>query len=166
MELQEGETIIHKARPHWVVFGWAILLALLSVRFLVGAKLATSREATQTCLITAGMLAFYALVAACVAQFYHWSSRLTLTNRRVVLKTGILRQRSGEFLLPTIESVLVEFPAIGRLFNYGTLTVRGFGGSRELIKRIPRPEHVRELIQQQQSFARGLPRTLSRVAAN
>ena len=83
MELREGETIIHKGRPHWIVLGWAILLALLSARFVVGADLATSREATQTCLIIAGMLAFYALVAACVAQFYRWSSRLTLTNRRV-----------------------------------------------------------------------------------
>ncbi len=70
------------------------------------------------------------------------------------------------FLLPTIESVLVEFPVTGRLLNYGTVTVRGFGGSREFIKRIPRPEHVRELIQQQQSFARGLPRTFPRVTAN
>ncbi len=83
----------------------------------------------------------------------------------MVLKTGILRQRSGEFLLPTIESVLVEFPVVGRLFNYGTLTVRGFGGSRELIKRIPRPEHVRELIQEQQSLARPLARAWRRVAA-
>ena len=154
MELRDGETIIHKSRLHRIVCGWAILLALLSVRFVVGADLATGREVTQTCLIIAGMLAFYALVAACVAQFYLWSSPLTLTNRRVVLKTGILRQRSGEFLLPTIESVLVEFPATGRLFGYGTLTVRGFGGSREFIKRIPRPERVRELIQEQQSLAR------------
>ena len=44
-------TIIHKGRPHWIVFGWAILRGLLSAR-----------------------------------------SRLTLTNRRVVLKTGILWQ--------------------------------------------------------------------------
>jgi hypothetical protein len=28
MKLDGGEAIIHKARPHWMVFGWAILLAL------------------------------------------------------------------------------------------------------------------------------------------
>ena len=166
MELCDGETIIHKDRTHWIVFGWAILLVLLSARFVLAAGLAASQEATQARLIIAGMLALYASIAACVAQVYRWSSRLTLTNRRVVLKTRILRQRSSEFLLPTIESVLVEFPVTGRLFNYDTLTVRGFGGSREFIKRIPRPEHVRELIQQQQSFPHGLPRTLPRTAAN
>jgi hypothetical protein len=165
MELREGETIIHKDRPQWIVFGWAILLGLLSARFMLGADLAISREARQVCLVMAGMLAVYALGAACVAQLYRWSSRLLLTNRRVVLQRGILRQRSSEFLLPTIESVLVEFPVAGRLFNYGTLTVRGFGGSQEFIKRIARPDHVRELIQEQQSLARPLARTWRRVAA-
>lgn len=47
--------MIHKGGPHWIVFGWAISLALLSARFVVGADLATSREATQTCLIIAGV---------------------------------------------------------------------------------------------------------------
>ena len=111
------------------------------------------------------MLALYALGAACVAQLYRWSSRLLLTNRRVALKRGILRQRSGEFRLPTIESVLVEFPVGGRLFNYGTLTVRGFGGSQEFIKRISSPEHVRELIHEQQSLGRPPARAWRRVAA-
>ena len=165
MEVGIGETIIHRSRPHWIVFGWAILLGLLSARFMLGADLATSREERQICLIIAGMLALYALGAACVAQLYRWSSRLLLTNRRVVLKRGILRQRSGEFLLPTIESVLVEFPLSGRLFNYGTLTVRGFGGSQEFIKRIPNPERVRELIHKEQSLGRPLARAWRRVAA-
>jgi hypothetical protein len=60
--------------------------------------------------IIAGMLALYAVGAACLAQLYRRSSRPILTNHRVVLKRSILRQRSSEFLLPTIESVLVEFP--------------------------------------------------------
>jgi hypothetical protein len=165
MELREGETIIHKGRPHWIVFGWAILLGLLSARFMLGAGLPANREATQVCLIIAGMLALYAVAAACVAQLYRWSSRLILTNRRVVLKAGILRQRSSEFLLGTIASVLVEFPVTGRLFHYGTLTVRGFGGSQEFIKRISRPERVRELIHEQQALPRPLARAWRRVAA-
>jgi len=138
MKLREGETIIHRGRPHWIVFGWAILLGLLSARLMLCADLATSREARQVCLTIAGMLALYALGAACVAQLYRWSSRLILSNRRVVLKRGILRQRSSEFLLRTIESVLVQFPLSGRLFNYGTLTVLGFGGAARRLRCPPR----------------------------
>ena len=39
MELREGETIIHRGRSHWIVFGWAILLGLLSARFMLGPTL-------------------------------------------------------------------------------------------------------------------------------
>ena len=68
MKLREGETIIYRGCPHWIVFGWATLLGLLSARFMLGANLATSREERQICLIIAGMLALYALAPACVAQ--------------------------------------------------------------------------------------------------
>ena len=57
MELREGETIIHKGRPHWIVFGWAMLVALLSARSLLAADLATSGEATRVRLIIDGMSA-------------------------------------------------------------------------------------------------------------
>ena len=76
MKLREGETVFHKGRPHWIVFGWAILLGLLSARFILGAELATSRAERQVCLIIASVLAVYALGAACVAQPYRWTSRL------------------------------------------------------------------------------------------
>ena len=76
------------------------------------------------------------------------------------------RSASPESPLPAVESVLVEFPVAGRLFNYGTVTVRGFGGSREFVNRIPRPERVRELVQEQQSFARNLHGTSGGIATN
>ena len=68
MKLREGESVIHKGRPHWIVFGWAILLGLLSTRLVLGADFAISREERQVYLIIAGMLAVYALGAACVGQ--------------------------------------------------------------------------------------------------
>lgn len=65
------------------------------------------------------------------------------------LENGILRQRSTLFLVRNVESVLIEFPILVRLFNYGTVTVPGFGGSRDSIKRVPKPERVWELIEEQ-----------------
>lgn len=81
----------------------------------------------------------------------------------MVLKNGILRQRSTQFPLRNVESVLIEFPIVGRLFNYGRLTVRGFGGSRDSIKRVPKPERVREPIEEQQPHT---PAGLSKSRAN
>ncbi len=113
----------------------------------------TNADDAQMWLGLAWTLLVITLIAAILAQFYRWSSRFILTDRRVVLKNGILRQRSTEFPLRNVESVLVELPIVGRLFNYGTLTVRGFGGSRDSIKRVPRPERVRELIEEHEAMS-------------
>lgn len=53
--------------------------------------------------------ATFTLIAAILAQFYRWSSRFILTDRRVVLKNGILRQRSTEFVSPSLDSVWWSF---------------------------------------------------------
>lgn len=151
MKLRDGETLIHKTRPHWIVFAWTVWLASLAARFFFAANYVSSAEDAQMWLGLAWTFAVFTLIAAVLAQFYGWSSRFILTDRRVVVKNGILRQRSTEFPLRNVESVLVEFPILGRLLNYGTLTVRGFGGSRDSIKRVPQPARVRELIQEGQT---------------
>ncbi len=149
MKLRAGETIAYKTRPHWIVFGWAVWLASLTARFYYAANYVSNAADAQMWLSLAWAFGVFTLIAAIVAQFYRWRSRFILNDRRVILKNGILRQRSTEFPLRNVESVLVEFPILGRLLNYGTLTVRGFGGSRDSIKRVPKPERVRELIEEQ-----------------
>lgn len=150
MKLRAGETLAYKTRPHWIVFAWAVWLASLAAPFFYAANYGNSAADAQMWLGLAWAFSIFTVIAAVVAQFYRWSSRLILTDRRVVLKNGVLRQRSTEFPLRNVESVLIEFPIVGRLFNYGTLTVRGFGGSRDSIKRVPKPERVRELIEEYQ----------------
>lgn len=159
MKLRAGENLVCKARPHWIVFVWAIWLASLGARFFFAANYVSSERDAQMWLGLAWTFSVVALIAAILAQFYRWSSRFILTDRRVVLKNGILRQRSTEFPLRNVESVLIEFPILGRLFNYGTLTVRGFGGSRDSIKRVPKPKRVREIIEKHQEMVPALPST-------
>ncbi|MGH9397974.1 MAG: PH domain-containing protein [Terriglobia bacterium] len=165
VKLRAGETLVYKTRPHWIVFGWAVWLASFAARFFYAASSARNADDAQMWLNLAWTFGVFAAIAAILAQFYRWISRFILTDRRVVLKNGIFRQRSTEFLLPSVESVLVEFPILGRLFNYGTLTVRGFGGSRDSIKRVPKPERVRELIEDRQSLDRGVVRAWRRATA-
>lgn len=151
MKLRAGESLIRKARPHWIVFAWAVWLASLAVRFFFAVNYVASAQNAQMWLGFAWTFSVFAVIAAVLAQFYRWSSQFILTDRRVILKNGLLRQRSTEFPLRNVESILIEFPILGRLFNYGTLTVRGFGGSRDSIKRVPKPERIRELIEEQGS---------------
>ena len=57
------------------------------------------------------------------------TSRITLTNRRLIFRTGFLSRRSGELPLQNIESIFIIEPLLGRLFGFGTVAVTSVGGS-------------------------------------
>src|SRR5437016_2186564 len=50
---------------------------------------------------------------------------------------------------PRIESVAVDEPALGRLLGYGTVIVRGTGGTPETFEKIYHPLEFREQVQRQ-----------------
>ena len=78
---------------------------------------------------------------------------MALTNRRVIVKTGLASRRTVEIVLPRIESIVVEESAIGRLLGYGTVIVRGTGGTPEVFEKIAHPLEFREQVQSQLSRA-------------
>lgn len=77
------------------------------------------------------------------------TTEMAVTNKRVIVKTGLANRRTIELLLPRIESIAVEEPALGRLLGYGTVIVRGTGGTPEIFPQIARPLEFREQVQRQ-----------------
>jgi uncharacterized membrane protein YdbT with pleckstrin-like domain len=77
------------------------------------------------------------------------ATEMAVTNKRVIVKSGLADRRTIELLLQRIESIAVEEPAMGRLFGYGTVIVRGTGGTPEIFPQIARPLEFREQVQRQ-----------------
>ena len=77
------------------------------------------------------------------------ATEMAVTNKRVIVKSGLADRRTIELLLPRIESIAVEEPALGRLLGYGTVVVRGTGGTPEVFRQIARPLEFREQVQRQ-----------------
>jgi len=67
------------------------------------------------------------------------ATEMAVTNKRVIVKSGIIDRRTIELLLPRIESIAIEEPALGRLLGYGTVIVRGTGGTPEVFPQIAGP---------------------------
>lgn len=78
-----------------------------------------------------------------------WSSEFAITNRRVVIKTGLIQRRTVELNIHQVESVNIEQSILGRLFDYGTVTIVGSGGTKEVFAYIERPLEFRRAYQQQ-----------------
>jgi uncharacterized membrane protein YdbT with pleckstrin-like domain len=50
--------------------------------------------------------------------------------------------------LSKIESVNVDQPVMGRIFNYGSITIIGTGGTQEIFQNISRPLEFRKAFQE------------------
>ena len=65
-----------------------------------------------------------------------WSDEFVVTNKRIIVKTGIFSRRTLGMNLNKIESVNVDQNIFGRMFGYGTITIIGTGGTREAFPNI------------------------------
>lgn len=79
------------------------------------------------------------------------TSELVITDRRVLIKVGFIRRHTFEMFISKIESVAVYQGMMGRLFDYGTVEIRGTGGSSEAFATIAAPLQFRDAIQLVQS---------------
>lgn len=65
---------------------------------------------------------------------------------RIIYKAGFIRRDTVEILMDKVESVDVDQSIMGRLLDYGTVTVRGTGASFEPLKGIAHPIELRSHI--------------------
>jgi uncharacterized membrane protein YdbT with pleckstrin-like domain len=150
-----GEEVLFRTRHHWIVmFGSLILGALLDLAgaaALIYALQARALEPTSKNLLL--ILGILLLVGGSLATFYgvlrRNATEMLVTNKRVIVKTGILSRRTFEMLLQRIESIGVEEPFWGRIFGYGTVILRGVGGTPDEFDLINHPLEFRSHVQQQ-----------------
>jgi uncharacterized membrane protein YdbT with pleckstrin-like domain len=139
--LQPGETVIHQAHLHWLIFSRAIGFMALALTFLIGEMIISPKEpviATTLVVISFGF-ALLALEAALRAWIRRLTTEFAVTDRRVIYKTGLFSRDTLEMNLSKVESVDVKQPFLGRIFGFGTVILRGTGATREPIYHIADP---------------------------
>jgi uncharacterized membrane protein YdbT with pleckstrin-like domain len=77
-----------------------------------------------------------------------WSDEFGITNKRVVIKTGLISRETVEMNLSKIESVNVDQSIMGRILGYGTITIIGTGGTKEVFTQIANPIQFRKSFQE------------------
>jgi uncharacterized membrane protein YdbT with pleckstrin-like domain len=95
-------------------------------------------------------LAAVGVLAGAAAWIRQTTSEFAVTNRRVIVKTGLLSRRTIEINISRVESVQVDQDIFGRLFSYGAITVIGTGGTKEPFTLIDNPQQFRRMVQAEQ----------------
>jgi uncharacterized membrane protein YdbT with pleckstrin-like domain len=138
--LQPNETIVYATRLHWRVYVRGTSFLVVSAVLAVMAIWFSSQPDLGLALwIAAGIFLLLALSAGLPALVRRATTEFAITDHRVIYKTGLFRRHTIEMNRDKVESVDVDQTILGRILGYGTIVVRGTGGSLEPIRNIADP---------------------------
>ncbi len=141
-----GETLVYTTGVHWSVLFWPFVLVLIlaagGVACFVWGTFAGKIEVGTLLLGIAFVYALYAIMKRNATE-------IAVTNRRVIIKTGMASRHSLEIMLQKVESIGVSESAWGRILGYGTMVIHGTGGTPEPFDKIGHPSEFRKHVQEQ-----------------
>jgi len=143
--LIQGESVVYRGSLAPLPYGWVVPVAALAIAAAVFRNYLPEGHRW----LAAGILSVVAVVVWLWARVRVHSAEFAVTNRRVMIKLGVLQRRTVETMLSKVEGVAVHQDLTGRICNYGTITVTGTGGTRESFENIADPLEFRRQIQSQ-----------------
>lgn len=139
-----GETIVYRAHVHWKVFVLPAFFALASIGLIVASFIVPP-------IFWLAWVGYVLAAPALVIGIERWirfsASEFAVTNRRVLIKVGVIRRHSVELLLEKVEGIGIEQSVAGRLLNFGSINVTGTGGTKETFHEISAPLEFRKQVQ-------------------
>jgi uncharacterized membrane protein YdbT with pleckstrin-like domain len=144
--LQPGEKVLYSTNAHWIFFLPAIIGWIVAGVLLVLSGVVPAGPSVLICLSLAAISAIAALYKTATAWFHRWTTETDVTNFRVVHKTGFVKRQTFEMSVDKVESVDVNQSILGRMLNYGDVTVLGVGEGGKTLDMIASPLSFRNAI--------------------
>lgn len=160
--LVPGETLIYQTRHHWLVLLGPLLLSLvLGIPGVLLIAESVARKNGRSFIPVNASVGpeVFAIIGAVLLAVgvailgYGLTKRnateMAVTNRRVLIKTGLGSRRTLDLMLSRVESIGVEETMLGRMLGYGSVIVRGTGGTPDPFVLIAHPQEFRRAVQEQ-----------------
>lgn len=132
--LVDGESIVYQTTRHWINFFTLPLILSLIISFLI-----SRNPLIQLGIIVVNLVNLWIIIN---------TDECVVTSKRVIFKTGLIITKTLEMNLTKIESLSVEQSILGKILDYGTIKVKGTGGTVETFLKVNRPLEIRKKIQE------------------
>ena len=144
--LISGERVI--CRTHvsmWPLFPIFLISTLILA---AGIGLAITRwaylmESTTELVVVLGVIGI-GLIFFLGTYVRYTTSEFAVTDRRIIAKTGLLSRRTIEMFLDKVETLNIDQGVVGRMLNYGTVTIHGSGSTAETFRNVSNPLMLRK----------------------
>jgi len=140
-------------RLHWAIYlkSWFFLILALTAGIdFFHLRSADANSPDGSISLVLEVVGAALLIVGLLMLLSAWVRRVTteivVTDRRILFKEGFLRRRTMEMNMSKVETVDVVQSIPGRIFNYGTILIRGTGSSYEPLSLIGDPLTLRNAI--------------------
>lgn len=113
--LSAGETVVYKAKLHFFMFVRPVILLLFGYWFYSSVN--SIAHYIGLALLILGVISLIQRILLFVGAEY------AVTNKRVVLKTGIIGRSAVDLVLAKCEGLQINQGIWGRIFGFGTISV-------------------------------------------
>ena len=145
--LVDKEKIYIEGGTHTVVHMPAILCFVLTMMFVLPFAVQYNPDdpSGSVLLLVLSVIFFAAMVFFVIFGLLMRGARIfAITNRRILMKNGIFQRELVDIPLPDVESIHIAQGGLGKVFNFGTMTVTMKQGGQESVSLISRPEKILE----------------------
>lgn len=132
--LRPNEEIHYLGKLSWFSFIYPLIMGFFV--YLINDLLDTPIDSIKIVLVC--MFFFlYRLVLRLTSEF-------AITNERVMIKYGLIFRTTFDLTIQKIEGYTANQSILGRIINYGTITLQGSGGTKHKIKNLTKPLEFRD----------------------
>ena len=146
--LRSGENVVLEARitplQTWAAIA---ILCVLFGPFSIAMVVIAIRDDSPGWFVLALLVAILFILLPSIYYYFRYKrAELSVTNMRVVEKTGILSDNVVDTVLDRIQNVVYKQPVLGKIFGFGTVTIRGVGTTIDPIRGIADPIGLRQAV--------------------
>ncbi len=135
--LLTGEKIIYQTKLNRIAYIKGLIVLGFGLIFMIGNG------------NFGGLLIFIGLLILGMTYLRISTSEFAVTDKRVLIKVGILKTQSLETMLNKVEGIHVEQWIIGKMVNSGSIIVKGTWGTDNSFSNIDKPFEFRGAVNEQ-----------------
>lgn len=144
--LMANERITFSTKLNWTLYIKSVLINLIAIVVLIDSY----HSINGFIIYSVGIILLVTgIFSAVVTYFKIKTFEFAVTNKRVLIKHGILRTQSFEIMLNKVEAIYVEQNLIDRIVNSGTIIIKGTGGSQNPLRNVDNPFQFRIAVNEQ-----------------
>jgi hypothetical protein len=129
-----GEAVVSRTRLHWVMIAGPAALMVI-------AGLSIGHKGTSAFLVLA-----FAVMWGVFSSISFELSEIVLTKEGLLVKIGFPWRRSYDFPLAGVADVIVYQPSLGKVLDFGKITIKRTNGKRTSFRMVRSPHLLAQAI--------------------